>query len=89
MPVGVNAECFTTSPTLIFFPVALWPLQLWNDEVEKVSTQLELCSNLLGVFRGRGCCGTLPAGRQGGSGATAVACPSPDPSVWFSAMTAA
>lgn len=54
MPVGVNAECFTTSPTLIFFPVALWPLQLWNDEVEKVSTQLELCSNLLGVFRGRG-----------------------------------
>lgn len=48
-PIGVNAKCFPTSPTLISFPVALWPLQLWSDEVEKVSTQLNLCSNLLGV----------------------------------------
>lgn len=47
-PIGVNAECFSTSPTLISFPVALWPLQLWSDEVEKVSTQLRSCSNLLG-----------------------------------------
>lgn len=75
MLVGVNAECCTTSPTLISFPVALWPLQLWSDEVEKVSTQLELCSNLLGVFRGWGCCGALPARRQGGSGAAAVCAP--------------
>lgn len=34
--------------------------------MEKVSTQLELCSNLLGVFRGQGCCGTPPVpGREG------------------------
>lgn len=65
MPIGVNAKCFSMSPTLISFPVALWPLQLWSDEVEKVSIQLKLCSNLLGVlavFTGRGCCGLLPAG---------------------------
>lgn len=58
MPIAVNAECFSTSPTLISFPIALWPLQLWSDEVEKVSTQLKLYSNLFGVG---GCCGFLPA----------------------------
>lgn len=68
-PIGVNAKCFLTSPTLISFPVALWPLQLWSDEVEKVSTQLNyLCSKLLGVmlvFRGGGAVDSFPACRQG------------------------
>uniref|UniRef100_A0A8B9GRB0 Endophilin-B1 n=1 Tax=Amazona collaria TaxID=241587 RepID=A0A8B9GRB0_9PSIT len=41
-PIGVNAKCFPTSPTLISFPVALWPLQLWSDEVEKAEHELRL-----------------------------------------------
>lgn len=61
-PVGVNAECLSTSPTLISFPVALWSPQLWSDEVEKVSTQLKWCSNLFGRAGGVqcGCCRFLP-----------------------------
>lgn len=50
LPIGVNAECLSTSPTLTSFPVALWSPQLWSDEVEKVSTQLKWCSNLFGAL---------------------------------------
>uniref|UniRef100_A0A8C9EYK9 Endophilin-B1 n=1 Tax=Pavo cristatus TaxID=9049 RepID=A0A8C9EYK9_PAVCR len=42
LPVGVNAECLSTSPTLISFPVALWSPQLWSDEVEKAEHELRL-----------------------------------------------
>lgn len=99
MPIGVNAKCFSMSPTLISFPVALWPLQLWSDEVEKVSIQLKLCSNLLGVlavFRGAGVlwtpscwCACTHAGEDQWD--VAVVSPGPDPAaLWFSVtLTAA
>nr|XP_048679253.1 endophilin-B2 isoform X2 [Caretta caretta] len=36
------SACFLKSPTLISFPVALWPHQLWSDEVEKAEHELRV-----------------------------------------------
>lgn len=76
-PVGVNAECLSTSPTLISFPVALWSPQLWSDEVEKVSTQLKWCSNLFGRAGGVqcGCCRFLPTRVHTGKSAPELPAP--------------